>query len=421
MNFVPGRSLRDVLRETGPLPEPLVRSIARQIAGGLAALHAAGMVHGDLKPENVRLDAEGNAVLLDLGFARSTVPAPSRFPAARPGSLPYLSPEQARGGQGTEKSDVFALGVLAFELATGLHPFSGFAARRTGAASSRAHAMLSGSGSSGLVSRTALEKEGADRLLAGIATAHFVPPSRVVPQISPFIDRLLEDVLQRDPARRPTAADLERRLTDQESGAWWRGEVEFGPSERRGGSGERDASHRTPLVGREREMATLLSVHEVASRPSVNEPGAARGAARSRRSSSTVAVASSRKSARLSRSCASSSATSACLRTRLQARARSPSSRSSFRPRPSKRSPARSIPARRARRPWQSRPPSDSSSRRSGSRSRSSSSSTTSTGPATTRSTSSPTSRVGSRARARCSSSASDSARRRIDPSASTN
>src|SRR5260221_315491 len=47
MNFVPGRSLRDVLRETGPLPEPLVRSIARQIAGGLAALHAAGMVHGD--------------------------------------------------------------------------------------------------------------------------------------------------------------------------------------------------------------------------------------------------------------------------------------------------------------------------------------------------------------------------------------
>jgi tetratricopeptide (TPR) repeat protein len=277
MNFVPGRSLRDVLRESGPLPEPLVRSVARQLAGGLAALHAAGMVHGDLKPENVRMDAEGNAVLLDLGFARSTVRSPVRSPAARPGSLPYLSPEQARGGEGTEKSDVFALGVLAFELATGLHPFSGFAARRAG--SSRAHAALSGSGSSGLVSRMALEKEGADRLLAGIATARYIPPSRVVPQISPFLDRLLQDALQRDPARRPTAAELERRLTEQESSAWWRGEVEFGPSERRGGSGERDASHRTPLVGREREMATLLSVHEAAARPSRAGPEAARGAA----------------------------------------------------------------------------------------------------------------------------------------------
>ena len=260
MNFVPGRSLRDVLRETGPLPEPLVRSIARQIAGGLAALHGAGMVHGDLKPENVRLDAEGNAVLLDLGFARSAAPPSARFSAARPGSLPYLSPEQARGGHGTEKSDVFALGVLAYELATGLHPFSGFASKRAGVGALRVHAAISGSGSSGLVSRTALEAEGADRLLAGIATAHYVPPSRAVPQVSPFLDRLLQDVLQRDPDRRPSAAELERRLVDQEGGGWWRGEVEFGAGERRGGSGERDASHRTPLVGREREMEQLLSV-----------------------------------------------------------------------------------------------------------------------------------------------------------------
>jgi tetratricopeptide (TPR) repeat protein len=258
MNFVPGRSLRDVLRESGPLPEPLVRSVARQLAGGLAALHAAGMVHGDLKPENVRLDAEGNAVLLDLGFVRTAVPTPDRAAAARAGSLPYLSPEQARGEQGTERSDVFALGVLAFELATGLHPFSGFAAKRGG----RAHATISGSGSSGLVSRTALEKVGADRLLAGIATARYVPPSRVVPQISPFLDRLLEDVLQRDPGRRPSAADLERRLVDQEGGAWWRGEVEFGAGERRGGSGESDAAHRTPLVGREGELATLLAAYD---------------------------------------------------------------------------------------------------------------------------------------------------------------
>lgn len=267
--FVPGKTLRDVLEESGMLPEPLVRSIARQIASGLAALHGAGMIHGDLKPENVRLDAEGNAVILDLGFARSAAPAAVPHHAPRPGSLPYLSPEQARGETGTEKSDVFAFGILAFELATGVHPFSSFAGRRdasshAGAHAHAAHASISGSGSSGLVSRAALEKVGADRLIAAIALARFVPPSRVVPQISPFLDHLLRELLQRDPKARPSAAEVERRFVEQETSAWWRKEVEFDPSARRGGSGERDASHRTPLVGREKEMETLLATYAAA-------------------------------------------------------------------------------------------------------------------------------------------------------------
>ncbi|HZO09057.1 MAG TPA: protein kinase, partial [Myxococcota bacterium] len=259
--FVAGRTLREVLEESGALPEPLVRSIARQIASGLAALHGAGMIHGDLKPENVRLDAEGNAVILDLGFARSATPAPLPHHAPRPGSLPYLSPEQARGGTGTEKSDVFALGILAFELATGMHPFSPMAGRKSPAG---AHASVSGSGSSGFVSRTALEKVGADRLIAAIALARYVPPSRLVPQISPFLDHMLRELLQRDPRARPAAAEVERRFVEQESSAWWRREVEFDAGARRGGSGERDASHRTPLVGREQEMETLLSTYDAA-------------------------------------------------------------------------------------------------------------------------------------------------------------
>jgi len=266
--FVPGKTLREILEERGVLPEPLVRSIARQIASGLAALHGAGMIHGDLKPENVRLDAEGNAVILDLGFARSATPAEVPHHTPRPGSLPYLSPEQARGGTGTEKSDVFALGILAFELATGVHPFSAFAGRKERVSQ---HASIAGSGSSGLVSRTALEKVGADRLIAAIALARFVPPSRVVPQISPFLDHLLRELLQRDPRARPAAAEVERRLVEQEASAWWRKEVEFDPSARRGGSGERDASHRTPLVGREAEMETLLATYEAAL---VRAPGA---------------------------------------------------------------------------------------------------------------------------------------------------
>jgi hypothetical protein len=263
--FVPGQSLRDVLEESGgPLPEPLVRSVARQLASGLAALHGAGMIHGDLKPENVRLDAEGNAVILDLGFARAAAPAAATHHVPRPGSLPYLSPEQARGGTGTEKSDVFALGILAFELATGVHPFSAFAGSKDAAGGGGSLAALAGSGSSGLVSRTALEKVGADRLIAAIALARYVPPSRVVPQTSPFLDHLLRELLQRDPKARPAAADVAQRLVDQEASAWWRGQVEFDPAARRGGSGERDASHRTPLVGRDEEMATLLATYDAA-------------------------------------------------------------------------------------------------------------------------------------------------------------
>jgi len=94
MDYVPGHSLRQALEEHGRMPEPQVRSIIRQVAEALGALHAAGWRHGDIKPENVRLDALGRAVLLDLGFAQRTG-EDSSDPAIRPGSLHYISPEQA--------------------------------------------------------------------------------------------------------------------------------------------------------------------------------------------------------------------------------------------------------------------------------------------------------------------------------------
>ena len=262
MRFVGGRSLREVLREEGALPEPRVRSIGKQIAGALAALHAAGYLHGDLKPENIRLDGEGRAVLLDLGFARALEgrgATRERGPAPGAGSLPYLSPEQARGEPASRASDVFALGVVLYEIATGTHPFA-LGAREGGA--STQHPLLEGSGSSGAVARAALERPDADRLLAAIATARFVPPSRAVPQVSPFLDRLLEFVLARDPERRPPSDELATHLALQESGEWWRSEVHFEANERRGGTGESDARHLTPLVGRTSEMQALFSAYD---------------------------------------------------------------------------------------------------------------------------------------------------------------
>jgi serine/threonine protein kinase/tetratricopeptide (TPR) repeat protein len=275
MTFVPGRNLREVERESGLLPEPIVRSIARQISAGLAALHAAGYVHGDIKPENLRLDAEGNAVLLDLGFARRA-PHPEegieddlqeRRARSHRGSLSYLAPEQALGDAATRSSDVFALGVVMYEMATGLHPFAGFASapsdRKLAShhGLSRAHPLLEGASSTTHIARAAIEKPDADKLLAAIATARFVSPSRFVPQLSPFLDRLLQDVLQRDPFRRPSAGELHGRLEAQESGPWWRAQLEFEAGARRGGTGEPDAQHLTPLVGREREFEELMAAY----------------------------------------------------------------------------------------------------------------------------------------------------------------
>ncbi|MBL8857695.1 MAG: protein kinase [Planctomycetes bacterium] len=257
MPYVPGETLRAVMeRSRGGLPEPLVRTIARAVARGLAALHEAGFTHGDVKPENIRLDAEGRAVLLDLGFARRISTSDSRLVAPRPGSLPYVAPEQARGEIGSVASDVFALGVVLYELCTGAHPF---AVRRE-----RKHAHIDGAGSSGLVARAALDAPEADRMLAAIATARFVPPSRLVPQLSPFIDRLLEVALARDPARRPSAHELSRRFEEQEAGSWWRAEIGFDATARRGETGEPDPHYRTPLVGREQEMSDLVAAYTAA-------------------------------------------------------------------------------------------------------------------------------------------------------------
>lgn len=283
--FVAGRSLRELLAQSGPLPEPLLRKLAVDAGGALAALHAAGYVHSDVKPENLRIDPDGRAVLLDLGFAqrvesRTTpagrslrsvaavapegiaMPAPelALAEAVNPGSLAYLSPERARGLPACPESDVFSLGVLLYEAATGRHPFTedddeGGISASTGF-------------SSGRLLRRGVEDPGADRLLAAIATARFVPPSRLLPQLSPFFDAILQDALARDPRSRAQAHDLESRVRAGEQGEWWRNQLEFGAQARRGTLGETDSLHLTPLVGRDVEKEQILERASTAVRES---------------------------------------------------------------------------------------------------------------------------------------------------------
>lgn len=256
MEFVPGQTLREVLSERGPLPEPTLRSVATQVAGGLVALHEKGYVHGDVKPENIRLGADGRAVLVDLGFARragaTDAPPPSSSPALADGSgsraagtLLYLAPERIRGEEGRASSDVFALGVVLYELATGVHPFAGDAP--LSAESSRP--------SSRRVRPVSDVQAVVERLLEEEAE----PASALEPMLSPFLDALLGACLERAREARPTAPILLDALTNAEASDWWRQRVDFETGAREAG---RDRQHFTPLVGRTEDLETLRALAE---------------------------------------------------------------------------------------------------------------------------------------------------------------
>jgi predicted Ser/Thr protein kinase len=131
--LVRGRTLRDELRD-GPLPPGRLLPALLDIAAGLAAAHERGIVHRDLKPENVIRSHEGQIKILDFGLARSAEPrnAPTATRLTEAGialgTPGYMAPEQLNGGEVDVRTDVFAFGVLAWELATGEHPFGSDAA-----------------------------------------------------------------------------------------------------------------------------------------------------------------------------------------------------------------------------------------------------------------------------------------------------
>jgi len=139
MQFVPGQSL-DKLIERGPAHIQLVLSVGIQIADGLQAAHALGIFHRDLKPQNVMLTDGGLVKILDFGLARRLHPEDASFDPSKPalakdasvaetytargGTIRYMAPEQFVTGQSSVQSDVWALGVLLYELSSGRHPFA---------------------------------------------------------------------------------------------------------------------------------------------------------------------------------------------------------------------------------------------------------------------------------------------------------
>ena len=125
MRYVEGRSLREVLERDGRLPPERAVAIARQVASALEEAHRAGVVHRDLKPGNVLLDAEDNAFVTDFGVARSLGGDGLTRAGAVVGTPDYLSPEQIAGEPVDGRTDLYALGILLYEMLTGELPFRG--------------------------------------------------------------------------------------------------------------------------------------------------------------------------------------------------------------------------------------------------------------------------------------------------------
>src|SRR6266511_3466726 len=125
MEYVEGRTLRDLLRIGGPPPPDRAAGIAADACGALAAAHARGLIHRDVKPANVMLTGDGTVKVMDFGIARATTSEPITQTHAVIGTAQYISPEQVEGREVDARSDLYSLGCMLYEMLTGRVPFSG--------------------------------------------------------------------------------------------------------------------------------------------------------------------------------------------------------------------------------------------------------------------------------------------------------
>lgn len=178
MELLDGKTLRALLDEHGPLPIDVAFSLLACIAAALDAAHAAGVVHRDLKPENVIVQKDGSPKLIDFGLARLVADESMTTTGRVMGSPRYMSPEQCRGKPSDARSDAYSFGALAYHVLVGKPPFDG------------------------------------DALV--LALHHLndepVPPSRRRPNLPRTVDTPLQQLLHKDPGRRPQhlAAAVER-------------------------------------------------------------------------------------------------------------------------------------------------------------------------------------------------------------------
>jgi serine/threonine-protein kinase len=186
MEWAEGRVLRQILGEQGKLPAERAVRIARGICDALDYIHRQGIVHRDLKPENIMVDAEDRIKLIDFGIAASAGARRLTFSkfSSTLGTPDYISPEQVKGKRGDARCDVYALGVILYEMLTGKVPFEG----------PNPFAIMN------------------DRLLN-----HPIPPREANPEVSPEMQEIIYRALERDPSKRyPNAHEFAMDLEHPE-------------------------------------------------------------------------------------------------------------------------------------------------------------------------------------------------------------
>ncbi|MGJ6961438.1 Stk1 family PASTA domain-containing Ser/Thr kinase [Streptosporangium sp. G11] len=192
MEYVPGRTLRDVLRARGRLPAREALEVMIPVLAALGAAHQSGLIHRDVKPENVLLADDGRVKVVDFGLARAIEASNQTRTGVMIGTIGYMSPEQVTSGAADARSDVYAAGIMLFELLTGRQPYEG-------------------------------------ETPMSVAYRHVhdtVPvPSALLPGSPPLLDTLVARATSRDPANRPAdatallvAAVEAHRMLPRESG-----------------------------------------------------------------------------------------------------------------------------------------------------------------------------------------------------------
>jgi serine/threonine protein kinase/Flp pilus assembly protein TadD len=174
MEYVPGEDLKSSIRRFGRLPVGKSVAIATQICEGLSVAHKIGIVHRDLKPSNIMIDKEGNVRIMDFGIARSTKDKGITGEGVIIGTPEYMSPEQVEGKETDQRSDIYSLGIILYEMVTGAPPF-----------------------------------EGDTPFAVGVKHKSDIPqdPRKINPQIPDDLGRLILQCLEKEKDKRPQTAD----------------------------------------------------------------------------------------------------------------------------------------------------------------------------------------------------------------------
>jgi serine/threonine-protein kinase len=186
MEYLSGQTLSELLKNVKPLPEPDAVKIASRICEALEYMHKSGVVHRDLKPQNIMLCNDGTIRIMDFGIARSQSSRRLTFVGFTPamGTPDYMAPEQVRGSRGDQRTDIYSLGAILYEMTTGEPPFGG---------------------------------DSAYVIMNARVTGDPQAPRKLNHKLTPVLEEIILHAMERDPKRRyQTAGEMKAELDDYE-------------------------------------------------------------------------------------------------------------------------------------------------------------------------------------------------------------